>query len=40
MTTFRLVLIEPFETRQKWLKENLTIVYIWKGTQRILTIVY
>ena len=33
MTTFRLVLIEPFdETRQKWLKENLTIVYIWKGT--------
>ena len=32
MTTFQLVLIEPFETRQKWLKENLTIVYIWKGT--------
>ena len=32
MTTFRLVLIEPFETRQKWVKENLTIVYIWKGT--------
>ena len=32
MTTFRLVLIEPLETRQKWLKENLTIVYIWKGT--------
>ena len=32
MTTFRLVLIEPFETHQKWLKENLTIVYIWKGT--------
>ena len=32
MTTFRLILIEPFKTRQKWLKENLTIVYIWKGT--------
>ena len=33
MTTFRLALIEPFETRQKWLKKkNLTIVYIWKGT--------
>ena len=29
MTTFRLVLIEPFETRQKWLKENITIVYIY-----------
>ena len=29
MTTFRLVLIEPFETRQKGLKENLTIVYIY-----------
>ena len=29
MKTFRLVLIEPFETRQKWFKENLTIVYIW-----------
>ena len=29
MTTFRLVLIEPFETRQKWFKENLTIVYIY-----------
>ena len=34
--TFRLIPFEPFEnfnkTRQEWLKENLTIVYIWKGT--------